>query len=96
MSADKLIPVDPPKPLYLREISPELPVQQTSFRHSRQVSTLISMYKQDLLRRQPPTCLSTPRIDDKTLGLLPFDTDVSFVSITTTGVTRVMHVKPKA
>ena len=53
-------------------------------------------YRQDPLRRQPPTCLSTTRIDDETLGMVPFATDKISVSITTTSVTRVIHVKPKA
>ena len=94
--ADSLIPVDPPKTLYLREISPEVSMQRMSFRHSCEVSALILMYKQDLLRRSPPTCLSTPRIDDRTLGVVSFATDEISVSITTTSVTRVIHVKPKA
>ena len=68
MMADNLIPVNPPKPLYLREISPELPVQRTSCRDSIEGAALIVKYKQNLLRRPRPTHLPTPRIDDRTLG----------------------------
>ena len=47
--ADSLITVDYPKPLYLREISPELPVQRTSYKDSREGATLSLKYKKDLL-----------------------------------------------
>ena len=71
-------------------------MQWTSYRDSRDGEDLIMKYKQDLLRRPPPVHLPSPRIDERTLGVVPLDTDVSIEYSTTTSITRVIHVKPKA
>ena len=55
--ANSLVQTTLPEPLYLREISPELPVQRTSYRGSRTGAALIVKYKQDLLRRPSLTYL---------------------------------------
>ena len=44
----------------------------------------------------PAVRLSRPRSDDRTLGVVPEDTDVSIDYSNITSVTRVIHVKPKA
>ena len=65
--ANSLVQITPPEPLYLLEISPELPVQRTSYRDFHAGATSMGTYKQDPLRRPPPTCLSSPRVDDSTI-----------------------------
>ena len=94
--ANSLVQDTPYEPLYLCEISPELPVQRTSYRDSRAGAALIVKYKQDLLRRPSLTSLPPSRVDDRTLGVVPSTTDVTTETTTTTGVTRVIHVQPKA
>ena len=63
--ADSVVQVTPPEPLYLREISPELPVQRTSYRDSSEGKALIVKYRQDLLRHPSLTCLPPSRVDDR-------------------------------
>ena len=96
VAADGLATVNPTEPLYLREISPELYVQWPAYRDSSEGKGMIVKYKQDLRRRPPAVRLSRPRSDDRTLGVVPADTDVSIDYSNTTSVTRVIHVKPKA
>ena len=83
-----LVKVKPPKLLYLRAISPDLPVQRTAHRDSVEGEACIAAYKTDVNRRSPPTCLPRHRIDDRTLGVIPASTTWT----TTAGKTCVTRV----
>ena len=82
--------VSPPEPLYLRAISPDLPVQRTSHQYADEAQTFIPDYKADESRRPIPTRLPPPRSDDKkTGGGVP----VSTARTTGAGKTCVARVK---
>ena len=74
LASRRLVHDTPPEPLYFRAISPDLPVQRTSYRYSEQAQALLTDYKTDVTRQPPQTCLPSTRIDDRTLGVVPVST----------------------
>ena len=86
--ASRLVQVSRPEPLYLRAISPNLPVKRTSYQDSEEGEALIVAYKQDLTRRPSQTRLPPTRINDRTPGVVPVATAWT-TGASISGVTRV-------